>query len=292
MSLWLLDSGNSRLKWAMLREPYRRGQAFAVQGVLELKGLGSPAAAFSRLFGGAAGGATMYACNVAGPVIERRIRAAAKRAGFAAPHFVRCSAEAAGVRNGYKEPWRLGADRWAALIGARHEYPGRALCIVSIGTAMTIDLLAGNGQHRGGIITPGPLLMIESLLEHTAGVRRRAGGERASRSFERVLARPWPREFAARTAARAAAAKQQGLRSGLYARDTHSALLAGARYATAALIERALTEGRRQLGRKPQLILAGGAADAIAPLLSGPRRRADDLVLRGLAVLAAGPEAP
>ncbi|MGC2463483.1 MAG: hypothetical protein WA446_21295, partial [Steroidobacteraceae bacterium] len=69
-------------------------------------------------------------------------------------------------------------------------------------------------------------------------------------------------------------------------------LLAGARHACAGLIERAMREARSQLGGRPRLILAGGAADAITPLLHGRYWREDDLVLRGLAVLATDAMAP
>src|SRR5208337_55868 len=113
---------------------------------------------------------------VAGGAIERQIGAVARRAGWSPPRWVRSDARAAGIRNAYHEPWRLGVDRWVALIGARDFFPGHALLIVSVGTAMTIDLLDARGRHRGGLITPGPRLMIDALLERTAGIRRRAGG--------------------------------------------------------------------------------------------------------------------
>jgi type III pantothenate kinase len=165
------------------------------------------------------------------------------------------------VRNGYRESWRLGADRWVALIGARHGHPDMDLCVVGIGTAMTIDLLDASGRHVGGNIIPGPRLMIESLLTRTAGIQRRAGGREASQAddAEALL---------------------------LFAHDTRAGLIAGARHACAAAIEHARREAGRQLGRRPRLILAGGAMDVIAPLLDSPYRREDDLVLRGLAVIA------
>jgi hypothetical protein len=42
---------------------------------------------------------------------------------------------------------------------------------------------------------------------------------------------------------------------------------------------------RALLGAGPQLILSGGAADAVGQLLRGRYRREDELALRGLAVL-------
>ena len=56
--------------------------------------------------------------------------------------------------------------------------------------------------------------------------------------------------------------------------------------ACAALIERALAEARRELQARPLLLLSGGGAAQVAPLLSVPYRRVDGLVLHGLALLA------
>jgi len=256
----LLDIGNSRLKWALLRGIYRRGQPFASSGALPLDALQAGASEFHQLLAAFGPGLRIQACNVAGVRIERQLRAIVRRAGLRPPRFVRSTRAAAGVRNAYTEPWRLGTDRWVCLIGGRSEYPGRALCIVAAGTAVTLDLLDAQGRHRGGSIIPGPRLMIESLLEGTAGIRRRAGGRNAAKfsSTNRVA---------------------------LFARDTRTALAAGARYAAVGLIEQAMRSARRLLGAQPRLLLAGGAADAIAPLLRVAHRREDELALRGLAVL-------
>ncbi|MGA2024283.1 MAG: type III pantothenate kinase [Steroidobacteraceae bacterium] len=256
----LLDIGNSRLKWALLRGTYRRGQAFAASGALPLDALQAGETAFSRLLAAFGPELRIQACNVAGVRIERQLRASVRRAGLRPPRLVRSARDSAGVRNAYTEPWRLGADRWVRLIGGRAEHPGRALCIVSAGTAVTLDLLDARGRHRGGSIMPGPRLMIESLLEGTAGIRRRAGGRNAA-------------TFSATN------------RDVLFARDTRAALAAGARYAAAGLIEQAMRSARVLLGARPRLLLGGGAADAIAPLLRVAHRREDELALRGLAVL-------
>ena len=268
-ALLLLDCGNSRLKWAVAHSPYRRGQGFEARGVLELPAVLRASAALARVMRAAGDGVRIQACNVAGVPLQRQIRLAARRAGARAPRFAVSVAVAAGVCNGYGEAWRLGVDRWVALIGAHHEYPGEALCLVGVGSALTVDLLGADGRHHGGCIIPGPQMMIESLLEKTAGIRRRA----ALPSAQRV------RSLAIAGAAWAGDAS-------LFAHDTRAALLSGARHACALLIERAVLLGRAQLGRRPRLILAGGAAASIAPLLHGQHRRDDDLVLRGLAVLA------
>ena len=114
----------------------------------------------------------------------RRYRAATARHGprgrCRPPHFVRSSHAAGGRAQrlcGALAPGRRplgGADRRA------RRAPARPLCLVAVGTAMTIDLLDAKGRHRGGNIIPGPKLMVESLLENTAGIRRRAGGRKAA----------------------------------------------------------------------------------------------------------------
>jgi type III pantothenate kinase len=271
MSLLLLDAGNSRLKWALMREPYRRSQAFAARGVMELGALRGTNSTLVRLFkalSGAGFNPKVHACNVAGAAVERQLRSIVKRAGLGSVRFARSQVAAAGVRNGYREVWRLGVDRWVALIGARHEHPNMDLCIVGIGTAMTTDLLDASGRHVGGNIIPGPRLMIESLLTRTAGIKRRAGGRGVIGDVVR------------------ASVGSAGANPLLFAHDTRAGLLAGARHACAAAIEHARREAGRQLGRRPRLILAGGAMSVIAPLLDSPYRREDDLILRGLAVIA------
>jgi type III pantothenate kinase len=253
-----MDIGNSRLKWALLLGPYEPGQPFAATGALELDALRG-GAGLQRSLASFGPDLKLQVCNVAGASAERQLRAIVRRAGLSAPHFVRSSSRAGGVLNSYAEPWRLGADRWSALIGARSQYPRRSLCLATVGTAMTIDLLDARGRHRGGSIIPGPRLMIESLLTGTAGIGRRAGGR--------------------------SAAKLPRVARGLFARDTRTAVASGAVHAAAGLIGEALRSARELLGGRPRLILSGGAADAVAALLREPFIRDDELALRGLAVL-------
>jgi type III pantothenate kinase len=82
-----------------------------------------------------------------------------------------------GLRNGYRQPAQLGADRWSAGMGcavllsyAASVSPGHHL-VVGSGTATTLDLLlvASNGEisFLGGWILPGPRLMHQSLTSGT-----------------------------------------------------------------------------------------------------------------------------
>jgi type III pantothenate kinase len=260
--LLLLDVGNTRLKWALLGEVYRRGCRFRDSGAVPLSRLRGEGSVLRRLFARVSPSGAILVSNVAGPAVERRLLALARLSAAPRPRFLRTSRSAGGVRNAYRDPWRLGVDRWASLIGAHAEYPHRALCLVAVGTAMTIDLLDAKGAHRGGSIIPGPDLMVDALLERTAGIRHRAGGRSAAHDAHRV---------------RGAAA--------LFARSTRHAVAAGAVHAAAALVRESVQAGNRLLGRRPLLIVAGGGATAVIRVLHAAHRRQDDLALRGLAVL-------
>jgi len=245
----LLDVGNSRVKWVVASGPRlgrQRALAIGARGAL-------PAAALLAALPGPVDSVRMVSVADAGAT--RRLASALRRATGAPVQILRTTRSAAGVRCGYREPWRLGADRWAAVIGAHHLFsPARAACVVDVGTALTVDFVARDGRHRGGAIVPGPGLMIASLLRETQGIRRRATTSRASGRS-------------------------------LYSRSTREAIEQGARYAAAAFVERALLEARRQFGGRPELVVTGGGAADILPLLRSPCRRVPDLVLRGLAAL-------
>jgi type III pantothenate kinase len=250
MTRLLVDIGNSRIKWCLAR-----GARAGRQRVLPLSGNGGTA--FARIARAARSATQVTAVCVAGAPRERALARALRIAGLPAPRFIRSSAAAAGLRNGYREAWRLGADRWVAAIGAWHEAGRRrAVCIIDIGTATTVDVVDAGGRHLGGLIAPGPELMQRALLTGTRGIALRArGGTRAPAA---------------------------GL-----ARDTAAAIRLGALQATAALIERAAADARRTQGPRTVVYLTGGGAAAVQPLLRRRVRTCTDLVLRGLAVLGA-----
>jgi type III pantothenate kinase len=255
----LIDAGNSRLKWAVLEGGHLGRSTAAPWNARNLAGIAR------RVFRRSARLDAVLVCAVAGSKVKSALRAAARAAGAPSPRFVASSHAEAGVTNAYRVPQRLGVDRWVALIGAHERFPHDAVCIISIGTAVTIDLIDSHGVHRGGAIVPGPRLMIESLLKHTALIRRRA------------------------------AAGVAGPVRQLFAHDTRAALEAGSLHACVALVHHAMREAQELLQQQPQLLLTGGGAAAVHRMLlksdgSGPTAvMAEDLVLSGLTVLA-GPE--
>jgi type III pantothenate kinase len=227
-----LDCGNTRLKWGL-----RDGTGWAGQGALALAQLDSLAVRAERV----------VACNVAGERAAAAIESLAARLG-APLQWVRAQATRGGVVNGYEHPEQLGADRWAALIGARALHAGPALVVMS-GTATTVDVLAADGVFPGGLILPGLALMRDSLARGTADLPTTAGDFR-----------PLPR-------------------------NTFDAMASGCLNATLGAIERMFRTVADQPGAL--CLLSGGAAPTLAPHLALPHRMVDNLVLEGLASLAA-----
>ncbi|HUN76710.1 MAG TPA: type III pantothenate kinase [Steroidobacteraceae bacterium] len=253
----LVDIGNTRIKWAIWRagRPGRMRAAFNADW--------SRADYERELFGERV--SAIIVASVAATRVNHLVASAARRACGIAPRFIATPRRAAGVTTRYVETWRLGVDRFAGVAGARVLLGARAACVVNAGTAVTIDLLDASGVHRGGAILPGPRMMVSSLLAGTAGIDRRARNSGATR---------------------AARDKGRGGRGGLFARSTRDAIEEGARYAVASAVDRAAAEARRVLGRAPQVLLTGGGAEELEPLIQARHRCVPDLVLRGVAAVA------
>jgi len=237
-----LDAGNTRLKWGV--RPCTPGDAWHAQGACVHADCVELVAALP------AGIDRIIACNVAGSEVATRIEALAATLGVPLDWF-RSSASCCGVTNGYDNPAQLGADRWAALVGARGLHAGNAL-VVMAGTATTIDVLDAGGMFRGGLILPGLDLMQKGLARNTAGLPEAHGVYRGTPT------------------------------------NTDDAIASGALHATLGAIERmACCSFDDAASADFFVFLSGGAADALTLHLGLPLRRVDNLVLEGLARVAA-----
>lgn len=67
----------------------------------------------------------------------------------------------------YPQPETIGADRLADTVAAWDRY-GTALIVADFGTALTFDIVTGDGRYVGGVIAPGLPLMTDYLAERTA----------------------------------------------------------------------------------------------------------------------------
>ncbi len=167
------------------------------------------------------------------------------------PHFIRAGRQAAGVTNAYAQPALLGADRWAAMIAA-WQATGDVVCVVDCGTAITLDLVDAGGVHRGGLILAGVTMMQQALCAHTADL-------------------PLPHDEPAPVS---------------LATTTSGAISRGSLYAAAAAIERIATDMAASTGLQPAVVITGGDAQRLVPLLGLVARYDADMVLKGIAILA------
>ncbi|MCL7715338.1 type III pantothenate kinase [Stenotrophomonas mori] len=197
-------------------------------------------------------GGTAWVASVAAPALTATVLEIL-RARFQRVEVAHTRAECAGVRIAYARPQRFGVDRFLALLAARSA--ARPVLVVGVGTALTLDLMDARGRHLGGRIGASPTTMREAL--HARAVQLPAtGGDY--------------HEFAS---------------------DTDDALASGCDGAAVALVERSLRHGAALLDAAPALVLHGGGAGPLAPLLPDAELR-PTLVLDGLARWAVHAAAP
>ena len=259
MNTLLFDAGNTRLKWSLVRNGRMGAQHATLRTELQ---------AFSAWLARAPAIDRVVGVNVAGAPVERLLRAALRKADAPRPEFVTSSREAAGVRNAYARPERLGADRWAAAVAAWHRAGCyRTVCAISIGTALTLDLVDHDGHHRGGLIAPGPALMLDSLLGRTAHIATRANldGGRARRP-------PGLRPLVAPLTGATASAIDEGCLA-----------------AAAGFIDRTVNQLTRALNVRPVVFITGGGSTPVIERIRSACKPCDDLVLRGVAAIAEVP---
>lgn len=159
----LVDAGNTRVKWA-----FWGTEGWGARGALPLDEL----PALTEHWAGPRPAWIGVSC-VAGPAVAEAL--GALLAGFAAPvYWLRSMAQGFGIHNGYARPEQLGSDRFAVLVACRRM--GFGPCVVAcVGTAVTVDALAPEGEYLGGIILPGLGMMRAALRAGTAGVEAVSG---------------------------------------------------------------------------------------------------------------------
>ncbi len=153
-------------------------------------------------------------------------------------------------------PERVGIDRLAAAAAARHVKPeGKPAIVVDCGTAVTVDLVAGDGTFLGGAILPGPQLMAQALASGTSQLPALVDIDWAS-----IPAMP--------------------------GRSTRDAIAAGVGYGVCGAVTRLVAEGARELGPDAVTILTGGWRALVRGSLPGAIE-IPDIVLFGVALAAA-----
>ena len=180
--------------------------------------------------------------SVMGDTVDEAFIVAVKARWGVGADFARVSERFGELVNGYSEsPSRLGIDRWMGLIAAAAERD--ACCVVSCGTAITIDVVE-RMQHKGGYILPGLGMMRELLGQGTRRVQV------ARQEFQAVPA--------------------LGV-------STVAAVCNGALAAVVALIERTATDHAAD-----RVLLTGGDARVVGAWLTGQVQLDPDLLLAGM----------
>jgi type III pantothenate kinase len=240
----LIDIGNTRLKCALWNGSRLATLASATHALsadnMDLDTLWTNAGEVTEIF----------VASVAGTALEQRLVQSLGRRFPLVPRFATSLASACGVTNAYAQPERLGVDRFLGLVALHADQPGPYV-LAGCGTALTLDALAADGTHLGGLISASPALMIDAL---TGGTAR--------------LARP------------------QSARVVELADNTGDAIESGAWLAAAALVERFVARAAGHLGVVPALVLSGGGAARLGEVVALPHRIDAELALRGLGLYA------
>lgn len=233
-----LDVGNSGAKWRLLQE-----DEVTARGIYRATNTDSR----DQLLAAATQLQQVWISSVADAEAEAQLRDLVRENWQVEPWFARTPAASGDLRNSYAQPDRMGVDRWLAMLAAweRLRCP---LCVVDAGSALTIDLVDGSGQHSGGYIIPGSFLMERALLLDTDRVR-----------------------FAEQV--------EYGLTPGV---STAEAVRHGIALAQVGAIGLAIERAQQPL----QLVFTGGGAQQLRELLGRGGEFVPDLVFEGLEIMA------
>jgi len=238
---WLVDLGNTRLKLARADATQARWK-----GAWPLDSASLPDEVRALLAASTAGTRAWLASS-SDPLRRDSLCAEMAMLGMDV-RSVATQAHCRRLRIAYAEPSSLGVDRFLALLAATERDDGPWL-VVSVGSALTVDLLAADGRHVGGVIALSP------------GLHRQA------------------------LAARIPHLDVPGGVVTTFADTTAEAMASGAHLAALGLIEHSFAEAQAQLGSKPTLLVTGGGAEALLPQLADAVH-VPMLVLDGLALYA------
>jgi len=237
----LVDAGNSRLKWSVLDA---QGQCSPQQA----KGYdGQPAlAAFVWMLEACPAATHITLVHVLNTLFDDGVRACCAERGIRL-HIVYAQAKAYGITSGYQNPQALGADRFVGLLAAHRLAGAQASIVIDCGTAVTIDAVAKDGRHLGGLILPGLQLSAEALI-------RRAQG-RLSLSFGHPT---------------------------VFADGTSRAIGGGSLFGLVGAIEGICTRMQHAMPTPCLRVLTGGDAEHLRPWLPGEYHVQADLLMQGL----------
>ncbi len=173
MKTLLIDAGNSDLKWAILGGNQLNGSDD--HGLSEQQSMSHqfelPIEVFEKIVTANNDCNSVIMVSVLGGTFSRAAKKIALEQNI---EFLEVTSqkELGKIQNGYKNPSKLGADRFVGVIAAHHlqntsSNEKHACIVIDSGTATTIDAVDSEGKHLGGVILPGLHLCSDSLLKNT-----------------------------------------------------------------------------------------------------------------------------
>jgi len=148
------------------------------------------------------------------------------------------------------DPRELGADRLVNAIAA-YERVGGPCIAVDFGTAINYDVVSGEGEYLGGVISPGIEISLEALSQRAAALPKIDLGR--------------PRALVGKT--------------------TIDAIRSGVVYGYAAMVDGMIGRLRDEMGEATEVIATGGLAASIVPYCEMIDDVDDLLTLTGLRLI-------
>ncbi|MEC9205848.1 MAG: type III pantothenate kinase [Pseudomonadota bacterium] len=196
----------------------------------------------------------VYISSVISSVKNKKILNHIKRNFKIKPNQIKSTKTLFGVKNGYKEPSKLGDDRWCAIVGAYNLFK-TPLIIVDCGTAISVDCVNGYGQHLGGYILSG----FNGYSKSFSNTDRLKKIKLNEKDIKNNLA---------------------------YAKTTKDALLSGYILMVTSAIEKTFAQLRSKIKKSPLLILSGAYGKQISSHLAVRAKYEPYLVLKSLGLIS------
>lgn len=262
----LIDAGNSRLKWNLCADD---GDSLSQQTRALPWRDSDLSAELDSQWQDLQDIQSVWLSNVSGEALQQTLQHWLQQHWQLTPRIVRTQAAQLGVSNGYRDYTQLGVDRWLALLACRALLPGQDACIIDCGSAITVDMLTRDGKHLGGMILPGPELMLQSLLERTQAVDPE----------HRITTDSLPMPAHDETAPGMAAGQ-------LFGQSTMECIGRGIAHSGIGFLQHIIRVTRQTVASDSRIVFTGGHAPQYLPHVSGDVLHYPDLVLKGLLLVA------
>jgi len=248
MNKIFLDIGNSFIKWATVEDGY-----YELQDPVKLDDVLSHGL---DTFGLEFHPNEVFYSSVADPCNVDSLKSLMQSQWQLFPVRLTSQKSCCGLTSGYEDFSSLGDDRWFAMMGAVDLFTGPVI-VIDAGTALTVDAIV-DGIHKGGFIVPGLYTMRKSLSLSTSDLKD-----------VNVLSNDQTND-------------DIDHEDQLLATDTESAILGGTLYMAASFINQLISDLNNQLHTQFTVIVTGGEATQLTPLLDYEYELINDLVLHGM----------